>query len=103
MSFFSNLFGASTPAVAYKTLVAEGAMILDVRSEEEFRGGAIKGAVNIPLDKLGKNLEKLDMEQHIIVHCASGMRSASAVSLMKSKGFTKVYNAGGINQLAGKL
>ena len=55
-------------------LARQGAIILDVRSKGEFAGGHIKGAINIPLDQLSANLNKLkDKNQPIITCCASGM------------------------------
>lgn len=73
-----NLFGFG-PKVDYAELVKQGAIILDVRSAGEFSGGHIKGAINISVDSLEKNLGKLkDKNKPIITCCASGMRSASA-------------------------
>ena len=71
-----------------------GATIIDVRSKEEFQGGHLKNSINIPLDKLTHGLKKLDKNKPIITCCASGMRSASARSMLKSNGFELVYNGG---------
>lgn len=98
-----KIFGLG-PAVNYAELVKEGALILDVRSKGEFAGGHIKGAVNISVDTLRNNLPKLkDKNQAIITCCASGMRSASAKSILKSNGYTQVYNGGGWSSLQNKL
>ena len=97
-----KLFGMG-PSVDYKNLVANGATIIDVRSKGEYAGGHIKGSVNISLDTLGNNLSKLDKNKTIITCCASGMRSASARSILKSKGFTDVHNGGGWMGLQSKL
>ena len=92
------------PKVNYAELVKEGAVILDVRSKGEYAGGHIRGSVNISVDTLPNNLGKLkDKNQPIITCCASGMRSASAKSILKSKGYTQVYNAGGWGSLQNKL
>ena len=102
MNFFKNILGMSN--TDYKALMEEGAMIIDVRSPGEYAGGHIEGSVNIPLDRLENNLEKLkDKQQHIITCCASGMRSGSAKSLLKSKGYENVYNGGGWSGLEAKL
>jgi phage shock protein E len=78
----------------------EGAVIIDVRSKEEFARGHIKGSINIPLDQLRNNLNKFkDKSKPIITCCASGMRSSSAKNLLKSSGYVKVYNGGGWNSL----
>jgi phage shock protein E len=90
--------------VDYAQLLQEGAIILDVRSKGEFEGGHIKGALNIPLDQLRNNFSKLkDKNKPIITCCASGMRSASAKSILISGGYTSVFNGGGWNSLQNKL
>ena len=97
-----NLFGLEKTDFAQ--LVKEGAIILDVRSKGEYAGGHIKGSINLPLDQLGNNLQKLkDKAKPIITCCASGMRSASAKSILKSNGYTEVYNGGGWNSLQNKI
>lgn len=97
-----SLFGLEKTDFAQ--LVKDGAIILDVRSKGEYAGGHIKGSINFPLDQLGNNLQKLkDKAKPIITCCASGMRSASAKSILKSNGYTEVYNGGGWNSLQNKI
>lgn len=98
-----NIFGLG-PKTDYAQLVKEGAIILDVRSKGEFASGHIKGAINISVDQLSSNLDNLkDKNKPIITCCASGMRSASAKSILKSKGYKHVYNGGGWSNLQSKL
>jgi phage shock protein E len=98
-----KLFGLG-PKVDYTNLVKQGAIILDVRSKAEYLGGHIKGSTNIPVDTLRNNLSKLkDKNQPIITCCASGMRSASAKSILKSSGYSQVYNGGGWSSLRNKI
>jgi rhodanese-related sulfurtransferase len=98
-----KLFGLG-PKVDYTNLVKQGAIILDVRSKAEYLGGHIKGSTNIPVDTLRNNLSKLkDKNQPIITCCASGMRSASAKSILKSIGYSQVYNGGGWSSLKNKI
>jgi phage shock protein E len=76
-------------------LIANGAIILDVRTRGEYSSGHVKGSRNVPLDQLSDYQKKLkDKEQPIITCCASGMRSATAKSLLKSLGYKNVHNAG---------
>lgn len=83
------------PKTDYKTLLSEGAIIIDVRSKGEFDGGHINGAINIPVDQLINNLSKVkDKRKTVITCCASGMRSASAKSILKANGYESVYNGG---------
>ena len=91
------------PATDYHALLKKGAQIIDVRSPGEYTGGHIKGSVNIPLDTLQKNLSKIKKDKPVITCCASGMRSASAKSILQSNGFTEVVNGGGWSSLQNKL
>lgn len=97
-----KLFGFG-PKVDYAALVKQGAVILDVRSPGEYQQGHIKGSINAPLNDLSRQLSKLKKENPVITCCASGMRSASAKSILKSNGFTQVHNGGGWNSLESKI
>lgn len=97
-----KIFGIG-PKVAFAELVKSGAVIIDVRTKDEYQGGHIKGSLNIPLQQLHKNLSKLKKDQVIITCCASGMRSASAKSILKSNDFHQVYNGGGWLNLQNKI
>ena len=88
-----TLFGMG-PKVDLKELKANGAMILDVRTKEEFASGHVKGSVNIPLNKLQKEMHKLPKGKPVIACCLSGGRSGSAVSMLKAEGID-AYNGGG--------
>ena len=96
-----NLLGIG-PKVDFKELVKNGAIIVDVRTKGEYGGGNIKGSVNIPLDTLENNLSKLKKDKVIITCCASGMRSASAKSILNSNGY-EAYNGGGWMSLQNKI
>lgn len=92
------------PAPDYVQLLKEGGVIIDVRSSAEFADGHIKGSKNIPLQTLTVNLNKLkNKDRPVITCCATGMRSASARSILRSKGFTQVYNGGGWTSLNNKI
>lgn len=97
-----QLFGFG-PQVDYAELIKKGAVILDVRTKGEYQGGHIKGSINISVDALSNNLNKLKKDKPIITCCASGMRSASAKSILKSNGFTDVHNGGGWMSLQNKI
>ncbi|RRQ46666.1 rhodanese-like domain-containing protein [Chryseobacterium sp. SC28] len=88
----------------YAALVKQGAVILDVRSKSEYTSGHIKNAINIPVNELQNNLSKLkNKDQPIITCCASGMRSASAKSILQNNGYKNVHNGGGWISLNNKL
>ena len=98
-----NLFKAKAKT-DFAQLIRSGAVILDVRSKTEFESGHVAGAVNIPVDQLPRNLNKLkDKNKPIITCCASGMRSASAKALLGSSGYTNVYNGGSWQSLDQKI
>lgn len=102
IKILKNLFGIGSK-VDYSELVKQGAVILDVRSKGEYQSGHIKGSINIPVDSLSNNLNKLRKDKPIITCCASGMRSASAKSILKSNGFVEVHNGGGWMSLQNKI
>lgn len=101
MSLLSKLFGFKS--IDYKSLKQNGAVIVDVRTPQEFKGGHINGSINIPLQQLQQSLSKIPKVKIVITCCASGMRSASARSILKSAGYCEVHNGGGWMSLKNKL
>lgn len=93
MSFFSNIFGGGTQTNLAE-IIRSGALLVDVRSPEEFRSSPVKGAVNIPLEKVQSQLEKFKGKDHIIVFCRSGNRSGIAKSILERAGIKGVVNGG---------
>lgn len=92
--FIGSLF-KKKEEVNYKELLKQGAIIVDVRSKEEFDAGHIKSSVNIPLDAIDSSLKKLgSKDTHIILCCASGMRSGLAKNILHKIGYTNVHNGG---------
>jgi len=76
-------------------------LVIDVRTPEEFEGGAYPDAVNIPLDEIMERLEELgkNTEREIVVYCASGGRSAYAQRMLTQVGYSNVKNGGGISAM----
>jgi rhodanese-related sulfurtransferase len=74
------------------------AVILDVRTEEEFAQGHIKGAILIPDYEIGARAERelKDKDQLILVYCRSGRRSKNAAGELAALGYTNVKEFGGI-------
>lgn len=87
------------PPDAIRTLLEAGATIVDVRSPDEFRGGAYPGAVNIPLPELGGRMREIPQQHPVILYCASGIRSGMAATMLKRAGYGEVVNAGGIGDM----
>lgn len=70
-------------------------VIIDVRTNEEYKEGHIKNSINIPVD----NIEKINYRKDtkIVLYCRSGNRSNQAALKLKSLGYENIYDMGGIN------
>lgn len=100
LSFLKKLFG---PGVDFKTLVDNGALIIDVRSPQEFDRGHIKGSKNIPVNIIQREITTIKkMGKPIITVCQSGARSGMAKSALKNAGI-EVYNGGNWSSLQSKI
>jgi len=82
-----------------KNVIENGALIIDVRTPEEYKDGHIEGSLNIPLDEIGKAMGWLLKDVPLVLVCASGSRSAEAEKILKDNGFKIVYNGGSWNSL----
>jgi len=80
------------------------AVLLDVRTLEEYREGHIPGSKNISLQQLDKVYSVVkNKDTALFVYCHSGARSSQAVNLLQRKGYTSVTNIGGIASYSGKV
>ena len=76
-------------------LVKSGAMLVDVREPAELAdGGRLEGAINRPMSAFAEQAKSLPRDRPIVLYCRSGRRSAMAGDILKSLGFTQVYNLG---------
>lgn len=75
-------------------LIANGAIIVDVRSPEEFQSAHNPKSINIPVSNIGTQTKQFDKKRPIILCCASGARSGVAAGALKQQGFENVINAG---------
>ncbi|HCD43093.1 MAG TPA: rhodanese-like domain-containing protein [Lachnoclostridium sp.] len=76
------------------------AVLLDVRTVQEYANGHVPGSVNLPLDRLDSN--KLDKNNPVFVYCRSGARSRQACRFLRTNGYS-VTDIGGIADYRGKL
>lgn len=76
-------------------LVEAGAVIVDVREENEFANGHIKGAINVPLSQLRERMHEIPKDVPVYVHCRSSQRSYNAVMALQGNGYENVYNIAG--------
>jgi len=96
INILSGLFGTKPN---FKELMEQGAVVIDVRTPDEYRGGHIRNSKNFPLDMLGgKTAEIKKMNKPVITVCRSGARSAAAVGVLKQAGI-EAYNGGGWTSL----
>ncbi len=93
MNIFQKLF-SNAPAVDLKSIIDEGAYLVDVRTPGEFLDGHVKGSVNIPLDRLTNQIIQLKNKKNIVVFCRSGNRSAQAKTILEQNGIGNVINGG---------
>lgn len=92
---------ASGPALttlqATQLINSRNAIIVDVRTPEEFASGSLPGARNVPVDKFDQKLRELKKDKPVIVVCASGSRAGRAAAQLRAGGFGEVYVlAGGV-------
>lgn len=94
-------FKTITMSDLYNTIdgISPGAVVLDVRTPEEYREGHIKGSLNIPHDQVGSRLAQLKTYKLIYIHCRSGARAAAAAQTLISAGFKNIVciNSSGMN------
>lgn len=75
----------------------ENAVLLDVRTKEEYAERKIEGSINLPLQEIEKTAEVVpDKNTPVFLHCRSGKRSGKAQKILAAMGYTNVVNIGGI-------
>ena len=104
MSFFDFLRGPDINQGVKEYSTTDGAVLLDVRTPDEYRQGHIPGSKNIPLQSIDKVADMIDNKATpIFVHCLSGARSRQAAAVLQEMGYYDVKNIGGISAYTGKV
>ena len=87
------------PEQAETDYLYNGAVLIDVRSDQEWESGHIAGAIHIPLSDVGNRLPQTVPEKatQLIFYCGSGKRSQTALEEAQELGYKLVYNLGGID------
>lgn len=92
--------GCGSPESSQKTsgVVSADALIIDVRTQQEYDAGHVTAAILIPYDVIGDRIGEVttNKQQQIIVYCRSGRRSGIAQRTLREMGFLHVENAGGL-------
>ena len=100
INFLKKIFGFEDSEKLVEA-IKNGGMLIDVRSKGEFASGSIKNAVNIPLNEISNQKNKLKNNENIVVFCRSGMRSKQAQSILKQAGISNVFNGGSLQNMKG--
>ncbi len=79
--------------------IKQGALLVDVRTAQEFEAQHLENAINIPLHTIGTAFQHINKEKEIVVYCRSGNRSGQAEHYLKQVGFKHVHNAGGLQEM----
>lgn len=67
-------------------------VIVDVRTLEEYAGGHLEGALLLPVSELESRLDELSTEDELLIYCRTGNRSQSAMTILETQGYTKLYH-----------
>lgn len=102
--YFNTSHSCSAFSAECKENTAEqkGKIYLDVREEEEWLAGHVKGALHIKMgDIFAGNYEQIPQTDPVYVYCRSGRRAGEVIRFLEQKGFTNLINAGGLRDLEG--
>ena len=113
MKFFNILLSAlalycvaGCAAVTTQTIeLPANAVVLDVRSEKEFKGEHLPGAINLPLPEISRKAPVMlpDKNTPLYLYCGSGRRAGKALKTLQKSGYTNLHNLGGIREARRKL
>ncbi|WP_028768335.1 rhodanese-like domain-containing protein [Shewanella fidelis] len=102
LTVFSSVVSAAEldAKVAWQK-IDSGALIVDVRTPEEFAQGHLPNAINIPYQQINQafSQQQIAKNRSVVVYCRSGNRSGIADKMLENAGYTKVYNGGGYQTL----
>lgn len=85
-----------------RSLLRNGALVIDVRTPGEFSSGHLQQAINIPLDQIESAVPRRapQKDQVLLLHCQSGIRSATAQRRLRAMGYERAYNLGSYSRAA---
>ena len=97
------LAGSGDPEAARQAwpMIEQGALLIDVRTREEFARGHIDGALHIPYQEIDKLMSAIgtDKTRPVVVYCRSGNRSGKSKVALEAKGYTNIFNATGLEAM----
>ncbi len=81
--------------------IDKGALILDVRTKQEFEEGHLAHAINIEYENIPKLVKRIgkNKERSVVLYCRSGRRAGVALNELTKRGYTNIYNGGGLKAM----
>jgi hydroxyacylglutathione hydrolase len=77
--------------------------VVDLRGAAEFKSGHVEGAINVFIGKIESQLDKIDRNQKVVIHCQAGDRSSIGYSVLVKHGYTNIRNySGGMSEWINK-
>lgn len=95
--FLGNMGCGENASVHKVEKIPENALVIDVRTPQEFQSGHIQNAINIPYEVIGFKIKNItdDKDKEILLYCRSGRRSGIALATLNKLGYTQAKNVGG--------
>jgi len=92
--------GDALPEKEARENLQAGAVVIDVRTPEEFKGKSLPGVINVPLNTIQAGITNYvtNKSQVVLLHCRTGRRSGVAESELRSLGYTNAFNIGSFEQ-----
>ena len=104
MSLFENVLGPDLAKGLQEYEKTPGAVLLDVRTPEEYAGGHVAGSRNLPLQMITRVEDEIpEKDTPVFVYCQSGGRSRRAAAFLEKVGYSRVKNIGGLAGYSGPL
>ncbi|MEL6560376.1 MAG: rhodanese-like domain-containing protein [Bacteroidota bacterium] len=96
---FNKIYRFNTIDKSLWKKISKGAILLDVRTDREYKKGHIEGSLNISLGTIRKRYVELDATKTYVAYCSHGIRSVEVKNILREKGFKKVFNGGAMSDL----
>ena len=102
-SFNTVVASGGDPVVATQAwpMIESGALLVDVRSVEEFEAGHLEGAIHIPWDQMEDLVAAIgdDKQRQVVFYCRTGNRAGKSIKQLETMGYTNIFNATGLEAL----
>lgn len=98
--FSANTYAESREAKAWE-LIEQGALLVDVRTTQEYAQGHLKNSLHIAYPEIVDRFNQMEIRKDlpVVLYCRSGNRSGIAYQMLTDAGYTVLHNGGGLNDL----